>query len=171
MSLLSVICSSFIETHKSAIKFSIYNEYITDKNDIANSFNEFFVNIGQNMAQDIYFENASFDSYLTENITLRLSFQATWYISILREKTNKQTPVLTINQQLANKIYPDYLKSIIDQLPWLTVPVKQLREWLTLGLSGAKVHSLISRIFKQLCLENDGELTKLFLNTKVRWFF
>ena len=45
----------------------------TDKNDIANTFNNSDVSIGQNMTRNIFFFNAYFNCYLTENS--RLNFQ------------------------------------------------------------------------------------------------
>ena len=63
-------------TRENPCRFSLNDEYITDKNDIANAFNNYFVNIGQTMARNISSQNAPFNSYLTENITYILHFQS-----------------------------------------------------------------------------------------------
>ena len=81
-------------SHENPCRFSLNDEYITDKNDIANAFNNFFVNIGQNMARNISSQNISFNSYLTGNITSRLHFQSVTeldLISIIKELKDKKS--------------------------------------------------------------------------------
>ena len=51
------------------------NTKLSDKKDIANKFNEYFINIGPDLAEKIEVNNAKqFEEYLTEPIFSRLQF-------------------------------------------------------------------------------------------------
>ena len=55
--------------------FILDNTKLSDKKDIANKFNEYFINIGPDLAEKIEVNNAKqFEEYLTEHIFSRLQF-------------------------------------------------------------------------------------------------
>ena len=54
--------------------FMLDNTKLSDKKDIANKFNEYFINIGPDLAEKIEVNAKQFEEYLTEPIFSRLQF-------------------------------------------------------------------------------------------------
>ena len=114
--------------------FVYNNSEITSDKDIANHFNEFFINIGLEQAQSIHTPNRPFQSYLEPTVSKIFNFQAVEekYVSkIIKELPNKtnvghdgistkllktiEATVLKpitfiINQSLETVIFPQKLK-------------------------------------------------------------
>ncbi|MGB1899487.1 MAG: reverse transcriptase family protein, partial [Candidatus Kariarchaeum pelagius] len=116
-------------------EFHINNNRVDDKNEIANHFNKYFLNIGQNLAADInYTGNQNFTTYLNKTINAEFSFShvtpnqiekvvnnlnnkhssgADGISTIILKKILKPIlPALTliVNQTLSTGIFPDKLK-------------------------------------------------------------
>lgn len=115
--------------------FKINNQVITDKNTIAEEFNRFFINIGEQLASTIVHDpTENFTDYLTENITSTFEFSTVGETEI-SEIIGKLKPVsscgydditpkllkvlspylirpltLIINQSLKTGIFPNLLK-------------------------------------------------------------
>ena len=116
----------------SYIKFE--GKKIIDNQEIVNSFNNYFANVGKNLASRISIENKSFETYLKQNIMTSFSFELIernevekiikgfepktssgndgLSLKLLKLIKTEISPSLTIliNQSLATGIFPDKFK-------------------------------------------------------------
>ena len=77
---------------KSQVEFKVGNHTIRDTDEIANHFNDYFINISYTLLQQIQ-PTHSFDHYLNKNAASRLQFHSVKkeYISKLIDKLKKQS--------------------------------------------------------------------------------
>ena len=99
---LSVICDTLksSDKSKSRVEFKVVNHIIRDTDEIANHFNDYFINISRTLLQQIQ-PTHSFDHYLHKNAASRLQFHSVSkeYISKLIDKLkNKLVLGMTIYQ-------------------------------------------------------------------------
>ena len=89
---------------KSKVEFIVGNHIIRDTDEIANHFNDYFINISRTLKQQIQ-PIYSFDHYLNENAASRLQFHSISkeYISKLIDKF-KKTQASYWHDNISNKL-------------------------------------------------------------------
>ena len=92
------------------------NKSITDKKNIADKFNEFFINIGSNLAAIIPPSNMNFDSYLPHACTIFAEESVTeeaLKIAFFSLKPNKTPGYDNINVNVVKKIYEELITPLM----------------------------------------------------------
>ena len=166
----SIITETLHHKQKSEIskEFLINNSVITDPTIIANQFNNYFINIGKSLSNQIH-SNKSFNSYLntpSENIFKFTSVDENTIINIISKITNNESTghdnisnkllkhaksiiakplALIINQTLTTGIFPSQLKLSKVKPLFKKLDTKQLSNYRPISLLPS-----ISKIFERV---------------------
>ena len=119
MSLIREIIGSKKDKHRLPDLFKDNGQIITDYLEIANGFNQFFSQVGPNLASEIEPSEVSFDTFLLENNPVNFEFSRI-----------SEVDILSVCRQLKPKISSgiDYIskKLLIQIAPIIIVPLHYL---------------------------------------------
>ena len=103
---------------KSQVEFIVWNHIIRDTDEIANHFNDYFINISNTLLQQIQLTH-SFDHYLNEDASSRLQFHPVnkEYISKLIDKLKNKASYGLDN--VSNKLITSAKEVLVEPLALL----------------------------------------------------